>query len=146
MKIDFYHLVPGQLDTVLARIADRVVSEGERLLVVSADERQRAAIDVALWTTPADGFLPHAREGAGDDAAQPVLIAAEPVAANGARNVALVDGAWREAALGFARAFHFFDDATIDDARAAWRGLAGREGVERRFWKQSEGGRWEQAA
>ncbi len=146
MKVDFYHLAAGQLDAVLARIADRLVGDGERLLVVSGNERQRAAVDTTLWTTPPDSFLPHAREGSGDDAAQPVLIAAAPVAANGARNVALIDGLWRDAALDFARAFHFFDDGSIEAARDAWRGLAARDGVERRFWRQTETGRWEQAA
>ena len=41
---------------------------------------------------------------------QPVLIAPDCEAANGARHVALVDGVWRDEALGFERAFHFFDD------------------------------------
>jgi DNA polymerase-3 subunit chi len=75
-----------------------------------------------------------------------VLIADAPAAANGARFVILADGEWRDEALGFERAFHFFDDDQVAAARAAWRGLAGREGVERRYWKQDEDGRWEQAA
>lgn len=143
MKVDFYHLAAGQLASVLARIADKLLDEGERLLVVSADASQRTALDQALW---ADGFLPHAQAGGGEDESQPVLIAAEPVAANAARNVALVDGVWRGEALDFARAFHFFDDGSIAAARAAWRDLAASEGVERRFWKQGENGRWERAA
>jgi DNA polymerase-3 subunit chi len=75
-----------------------------------------------------------------------VLIAEAPVAGNGARNVALADGVWRDAALEFDRAFHFFDEDRIAEARAAWKGLADREGIERRYWKQNEAGRWEQAA
>lgn len=146
MKVDFYHLAAGQLDAVLARIAGRLVDEGERLLVVSGDAGQRRALDQALWAIPPESFLPHAQAGAGEDADQPVLIAEAPVAVNAARNVALVDGIWREEALGFARAFHFFDDGSIDAARAAWRGLGAHDAVERRFWKQGEGGRWERAA
>lgn len=146
MKVDFYHLAGGQLDAVLARIAGRLVDEGERLLVVSGDAGQRRALDQALWAVPPESFLPHAQSGTGEDADQPVLIADMPVAANAARNVALVDGVWREEALGFARAFHFFDDGAIDAARAAWRALAGHADVERRFWKQNDAGKWEQAA
>ena len=48
--------------------------------------------------------------------------------------------------LGFDRAFHFFDEEHIRAARLAWKGLAGREGLERRYWKQNDAGRWEQAA
>ncbi len=76
----------------------------------------------------------------------PVLIAADTVPVNGARHVALVDGVWRDAALGFDRAFHFFDDGSIAAARAAWKALAGRDDVQRNFWKQDEAGRWTKAA
>ena len=81
--------------------------------------------------------------GAGDDAAQPILLAPDVNAANRARNIALVDGEWRDEALDFDRAFHFFDEARIRSARAAWKGLANRDGVERRYWKQNDAGRWE---
>ena len=84
---------------------------------MGADAAQRTAIDRLLWDYAADSFLPHACAGAGDDGAQPILIAGEVNAANGARHVALIDGEWREAALAFDRAFHFFDDERIEEAR-----------------------------
>jgi len=34
----------------------------------------------------------------------------------------------------------------IAEARAAWKALADRDGIERRYWKQNDEGRWEQAA
>lgn len=141
MQVDFYHLGQDPLHRVLASIAGRVLAGGGRLLVVTGDEGQAAAIDEQLWEGPADGFLAHGREGAD----QPVLIAASCAAGNGARHVALIDGLWRDEATGFDRAFHFFDDGSIEAARAAWRGLKAREGVEPRYWKQEEG-RWRQVA
>lgn len=147
MQVDFYHLTATPLERALPRIAERVLESGQRLLVVSARDDQRAAIDRALWDYAPDSFLPHAVAGSIDDAAQPVLIAADSeAAANGARHVALIDGEWRDAALGFDRAFHFFDEGAIAAARAAWKALADRDGVERRYWKQDERGRWSQAA
>ena len=146
MQVDFYHLTVQPLDHVLPRIAERVVEGGGRLLVVAETAEQRAALDKLLWTYAPESFLPHAQAGAADDAAQPILIADTPDPANAAHNVALVDGVWREEALGFDRAFHFFDADRIAEARIAWKGLAEREGVERRYWKQTETGRWEQAA
>jgi len=143
VQVDFYHLTARPLDRVLPRIAERVLDNGERLLIVSSDQSQRDTLDRALWTYAVEAFLPHAQAGAGDDSAQPVLIAAEPVANNGARNLAIVDGEWRDDALGFDRAFHFFDDDKITEARLAWRNLAEKPGVERRYWKQTERG-WEQ--
>ena len=145
MKVDFYHLTRSPLDRVLPRIAQRLHDDGERLLLLSEDADQRRHLDMLLWTYAPDSFLPHAEAGAGDDACQAVLIAAEPTDANAARNVAIVDGNWRDAALTFDRAFHFFGEDHIAAARAAWKGLADREGIERRYWRQGDGG-WEQAA
>ena len=34
----------------------------------------------------------------------------------------------------------------IVEARQAWKALGERGGIERRYWKQSEGGGWEQLA
>ena len=146
MQVDFYHLTATPLDRALPQIAAKVVEGGQRLLIVSAQAEQLAGIDRLLWSYRADSFLPHAQIGAGDDTRQPILIADDVVAANAARHVALVDGEWREAALDFDRAFHFFEDEHIRSAREAWRALGGRDGIERRYWKQNDAGRWEQAA
>lgn len=145
MQVDFYQL-STPLERALPQIAQRVLASGERLLVVSGSEAQRSAIDRSLWAVPPDSFLPHAQAGADDDADQPVLIAPEPVAGNAAKHIALIDGVWRDDALGFDRVFHFFDGETVTAAREAWKALADRDGVERRFWKQDEAGRWQQAA
>jgi DNA polymerase III subunit chi len=146
MQVDFYHLTAAPLDRVLPQIAEKVLAGGHRLLIVAGDEAQRRHLDRLLWTYAPDSFLPHGCRGGGDDEGQPVLIAAEVDAANRARHVALVDGVWRDDALDFDRAFHLFDEGAIRPARAAWKALADRDGVERRYWKQNDQGRWEQAA
>lgn len=146
MQVDFYHLTQLPLERILPQIAEKVLAGGGRLLVVSDDAGQRAAIDQLLWSYAPEGFLAHAQAGGEGDALQPVLIDGVVAAPNGARNVALADGVWRDEALDFDRAFHFFDEERIVEARAAWRALADRAGVERRYWKQNEAGRWEQVA
>jgi len=145
MQVDFYHLTTRPLERVLPSIAERVLARGDRLLIVAGESRL-PALDKLLWTYRADSFLPHACAGAESDADQPVLLSAEVAAGNGARNVALADGAWRDAALDFERAFHFFDEDRIIEARQAWKALADHAGVERRYWKQGEAGGWEQLA
>ncbi|WP_375396338.1 DNA polymerase III subunit chi [uncultured Sphingomonas sp.] len=146
MQVDFYHLTTMPLDRVLPRIAERVLEGGGRLVVVSADERQRSALDRLLWTYSADSFLPHALAGGDADHRQPVLIAGDLAAPNQARHAAIVDGEWRDAALAFDRAFHFFDEEWIAAARIAWQTLADRPDAERRYWKQNDAGRWERLA
>ncbi|HEX7695640.1 MAG TPA: DNA polymerase III subunit chi [Sphingomonas sp.] len=146
MQVDFYHLTATPLERALPSIAQRVVASGGRLLVVSDDAGQRGAIDRLLWAYAPDSFLPHGQVGEGDEGEQPVLISAAPVPLNSARNIALIDGRWREEALTFDRAFHFFDGDRIAEAREAWKSLAAHEGVERNYWKQGENGRWSKAA
>ncbi len=147
MQVDFYHLTQLPLERALPRIAERVIAAGGRLLIVAGEASQRARLDQLLWTYAPDSFLPHGQAGGPDDDRQPVLIAAEAgTAANGARNVALADGVWREEALGFERVFHFFGEERIAEARIAWKALADRDGVERNYWKQNAQGRWEKAA
>lgn len=138
MRVDFYHLTARPLEQVLPSICEKVLAAGERLLVVAGADRL-ARLDEALWTYARDSFLPHGRER---PEVQPILLSAEPDRANGATNIALADGRWRDEALGFERAFYFFDDSGRDEARAAWRALKGRPEVEPRYWKQDERGKW----
>ena len=98
-----------------------------------------------LWDQGPASFIPHGLAGGADDSRQPVLLSTGPDAANAARNLLIADGKWREAALAFRRAFYLFDQATIEDARGAWKSLAGRDGVERHYWAQ-EDGRWTEKA
>lgn len=146
MQVDFYHLTVTPLDRALPQIAEKVLVSGARLLIVSESVTQRAALDRLLWSYAPESFLPHAQAGSDNDAVQPILLGDIPDPTNGARYIALVDGVWRDATLGFDRAFHFFDADRIDAARVAWKALAERDNVERRYWRQNDAGRWEQAA
>ncbi|MET0249372.1 MAG: DNA polymerase III subunit chi [Sphingobium sp.] len=143
MQVDFYQLSRDPVEQVLPAIAERVLGLGERLLVVTADDAQRARISDGLWAGSPDSFLAHGSAEEARAAVQPILLAQDCMATNGARHVALADGQWRDEALGFDRAFYFFDAQTIDGARASWRTLAKREGVTPRFWRQ-EGRKWVQ--
>ncbi|RVQ66900.1 DNA polymerase III subunit chi [Croceicoccus ponticola] len=140
MRVDFYHLSRDPAPMALAQIAAKALEQGQRLFVVSDDDAQRAALSDALWS--AAGFLANGEVGDRGAELQPVLIAPKVgPAANGAKVVALADGRWRDDALAFDRTMLFFDAATIDGARAAWRTLGERDDVERHYWKLVDG-RW----
>ena len=145
MRVDFYQLGAAQPDSVIAAIAGKLLDEGQRLLVISADEALLSRLDRQLWDQGAASFLPHALAGGEDDTAQPILLSTGTDAPNLARNMLIADGAWREAALAYDRAFYLFDAATLDGARLAWKLLAGRDGVERNYWAL-EDGRWTKKA
>ena len=141
MQVDFYQLGQAAVEDVATSLAEKLLAQGERLLIVAADEAFLSRLDRMLWDNGPTGFLPHAIAGGADDARQPILLSTSPDAPNLARNVLIADGEWREASLGYDRAFYLFDNATLEGARLAWKLLAGREGVDRRYWAQ-EDGKW----
>jgi DNA polymerase-3 subunit chi len=141
MLVDFYQLGGSSPEQIIASIAGKLLAEDGRLLVVAGDEGMLARLDRTLWDQGDTNFLPHGIAGGPDDARQPILLSTSPDAPNLARNMLIADGEWREAALSYDRAFYLFDGDTLEGARLAWKLLAGREGVERRYWAQ-EDGKW----
>ena len=144
MRVDFYQLSRDPAEAAIPLIARKVLSDGDRLLVVSADEGQRQRISRALWSFKAESFLANGHAGEGHEDRQPILLSESTQAANGATFLVIADGQWRESDVPFARTFYLFDDATVQQARQVWRTLRAREGVEHYYWKQQDG-RWVEA-
>jgi DNA polymerase-3 subunit chi len=145
MQLDFWQLSRDPVERVVALIAERTRSAGERLLVVADDEAQRAAMSEALWDAKPAAFLANGEAGGPHAARQPILLSAACEPANGAKYVVLADGVWREGAEAFERAFLLFGEAAVDGARAVWRQFDGREDVERSYYAQ-EDGKWARKA
>ncbi len=145
MQVDFYQLGQTPFEQVIASLAEKLLAQDARLLIVAEDETLLARLDRMLWDLGATSFLPHGLAGGTDDARQPILLSTSPDAPNLARNMLIADGQWREAALSYDRAFYLFGQDALEGARLAWKLLAGRDGVERNFWAQ-EDGRWVQKA
>ncbi len=144
MQVDFYQLTRDPAEKILPALAAKLLSENARLLIVSSNEKQLTDISTALWTHKPDSFLANAiADGGQGDLVQPILLSGQAHASNGAKNIALADGEWRDAALQFDRAFYLFPPERTDDARTAWRTLGEAEGVERKYWRQ-DGGKWVQ--
>ena len=143
MQVDFYQLAGTPAEQVIASLAEKVLDSDGHLLVVAEDEAFLSRLDRILWDQGGTSFLPHGLAGGSDDARQPILLSTSPDAPNQARNMLIADGTWREAALTYDRSFYLFDSASLEGARLAWKLLAGREGVERRYWAQQDG-KWVQ--
>jgi DNA polymerase III subunit chi len=144
VQVDFYQLGGIAPEPVIASIAQKVLSAEGRLIVIAEDEAYLARLDRMLWDQGPTSFLPHGLAGS-DDARQPILLSRSPDAPNLARNALIADGVWRESVLSYDRSFLLFDDETLKRAREAWKSLAAREGVERRYWAL-ESGKWAQKA
>jgi DNA polymerase-3 subunit chi len=140
VQVDFYQLAGTPAEQVIASISEKVLESDGRLLIVAQDEAYLARLDRQLWVG-GPIFLPHGLAGGSDDSRQPILLSTSPDAPNHARNMLIADGTWREAALTYDRSFYLFDNDTLEGARLAWKLLAGREGVDRRYWAR-EGSKW----
>jgi len=146
MQVDFYQLSDDPVERVLPAIAQKLLDQGDRLLVIDGRPGHLDRLSRALWEWKPESFLAHGLAGGEDEAMQPVLLSAEGgPPANAARHIAMTDGQWRDEALGYDRAFFFFDEQTLEAARACWRMVKGRDGVEPRFWRQDRR-RWVQVA
>jgi DNA polymerase-3 subunit chi len=140
MKLDFWQITDDPVEKVVTLIAKRVLGEGERVLVVSADSQQRAAISRALWQAGPESFLANAETDAPGAEQQPILLSGDLAAPNGASHAILADGTFRDT-QGFARVFLLFPPDAAPAARQAWRAQDGRTDVERAYFAQ-EDGRW----
>jgi DNA polymerase III subunit chi len=141
MQVDFYQLAGTPAEQVIASLAEKVLAANGRLLVIAEDEAFLARLERMLWADSSSSFLPHGLAGGADDARQPILLSTSPDAPNLARNMLIADGLWRDSALTYDRSFFLFDNDTLEAARGAWKSLAGREGVDRRYWAR-EDGKW----
>ncbi|MFN7397689.1 MAG: DNA polymerase III subunit chi [Sandaracinobacter sp.] len=147
IDISFYHCTRAPANEVAIRLAEKALAGGQRLLVISARERLET-LDRLLWIHTDHSFLPHALAGGAHDADQPILLseAAEP--ANGARLLLSLEAGLPTALEGFDRLLNLFEDGTPAHtrARADWKALSARDGVERSYWQQTERGGWQKQA
>src|SRR5689334_16807280 len=91
--IGFYHLTRTGLAQALPKLLERTLAAGQRAMVLCPTEDSVAALDKALWEAPDPDWLPHGTPADGDPDLQPVWLATEDSAPNGARFLLLVDGA-----------------------------------------------------
>lgn len=139
-EVSFYQLSRDPVERVVPLLAAKALEGGGRLLVVSGDPARRAALSEALWAREG-AFLANGEAGAPYAGRQPVLLAENCEAANGARTAILADGEWRGEAAGFDRAMVLFGQEQIEAARALWLELSGA-GHAVRIFKQEPDGRW----
>ncbi|MFN3989104.1 MAG: DNA polymerase III subunit chi [Erythrobacter sp.] len=140
IKLDFWQVTDDPIEKVVVLIARRTLDNGARLLIVSDNSDQRAAISRALWQAGAESFLAHGEADAPGAERQPILLSPSLEAPNGANHVVFADGRFRETA-GFARVFLLFTPEDAPHAREAWSAQNGRTDIERAYYAQ-ENRRW----
>ncbi|MDZ4088713.1 MAG: DNA polymerase III subunit chi [Tabrizicola sp.] len=145
----FFHLMQSAPADTLAVNAPRALGQGWRVMVRGTDPAALDLLDQALWLKGGDdSFLPHGLDGGPHDADQPVLLGlGQPV--NGAKVLALIDGAEATDAeiAAMERVWVLFDGndpARLQAARAQWKAMT-TAGHAAQYWSE-ESGRWEKKA
>jgi DNA polymerase-3 subunit chi len=146
-EIGFYHLTRGSADQALPYLLGRTLAAGQRACVVCATEERVAALDAALWLCPEPDWLPHGTRGMGHAELQPIWLATDDAAPNGARFLFLMDGMASERLAAFDRVFDLFDGNAPDSVAAArLRWTAAKSGGHTlSYWRQTPNG-WERKA
>lgn len=147
-KVLFYHLTRSSAEETLRTLLPRALSQGWPVMVRGGDAAALDHLDARLWQGEDEDFLPHGREGGPHDALQPVLIGTG-AAVNGARAVALIDGAPADLdeARHLERLWVLFDagnDARLQAARDLWRRVVAAD-LPAEYWSE-ESGRWQMKA
>ena len=146
-EIGFYHLTRSSLEQALPQLLGRTLAAGERAVVVCGTAARVAALDQALWECAEPNWLPHGTAADGDAELQPIWLATDDAAPNGARFLFLVDGASSARLEAFTRVFDLFDgndDAAVQAARARWT-AAKAAGHALSYWQQGPKGWTKQA-
>ena len=144
--IAFYHLTRTGAEQALPALLGRTLAAGERAAVMCGDAARLAALDAALWECPEPDWLPHGTARDGDPDLQPIWLALDDVAPNGARFLFLLHGARSDRLDAFARVFDLFDgrdDLAVAAARERWA-AAKAAGHQLTYWQQGERG-WQRA-
>lgn len=140
----FYHLTRSGPEETLNSLLTRALQAGWSVMIRSPNAERLTHLDNKLWLEPEDGFLPHGREDGPEAARQPVLLGAGP-AVNGAKGVALLDGAdalpGEEALERLWVLFDGNDPTAVQTARSLWTRLTAA-GMAAQYWSE-ESGRWE---
>jgi DNA polymerase-3 subunit chi len=140
-------LTTTSLEQALPRVLEKVLSLGQRAVVVAGSEERVEALAGALWTYDDRSFLPHGTARDGNAADQPIWLTTREENPNAAQMLVLVDGAVADTVAAWPSVCIFFDsgdEAALAATRQRWRDWKAAGHVVK-YFKQGERGGWEQA-
>jgi len=144
----FYHLERRSLEDILPGLVEKSLQRGWRAAIKTDSSERSDALDALLWTYDDQSFLPHAQQGDGEAAGQPVLITVEDGNPSAAQIFFYVGGALPSDWSGLnelARVVLLFDgrdETALASARAAWKD-AKAGGHDVTYWKETPSGKFE---
>ncbi len=149
-EVLFYHLTQTPLEQAVPGILEKCLERGWKVTLRCGSAERAEALNRSLWTYREDSFLPHGMARDGDPARQPIYLTAGDEVPNGADILFLADGASAAPSemSRFIRTLLMFDghdEASVGDARTAWKAVTGA-GLKAVYWAQTDAGGWAKKA
>ncbi|MEF2070977.1 DNA polymerase III subunit chi [Consotaella aegiceratis] len=144
-EVLFYHLTESRMEEALPDLLERSLARGWRVVVQTASEERRDALDHLLWTFRDDSFLPHGTDTETSGALQPILLTvSDDQAANDPQVRFMVDGAVPASLSAYDRGVYMFDGHDPDQVASARLRWAAEKaaGHTVTYWQQTEDRRW----
>lgn len=145
--IRFYHLTKTPEAQALPQIAAKAHLAGGHIVIRCVDAAQVEALNDALWTYKADGFLPHGAKEDGYAAQQPIWLTEGDDNPNGAKTLIAATGCTPADLAEYDLCCIMLDgriEAQVLAGREAWKAYKDA-GHTLSYWQQTDAG-WEKKA
>lgn len=142
--IQFYHLLSTSPERAVPKLMEKALATGSKVVMLLPNAAALKTMSDALWSTPADGFLPHGgpSDGRADD--QPIYLTTSDENPNHADLLCILGGAIPASLPEYAKVLDIFDgsnEADVQRARERWS-THKAAGHKLQYIKQQPGGGW----
>jgi DNA polymerase III subunit chi len=147
-EVFFYHLGEQPLKQVLPQLIAKGLQRNLKMAVQTPEKEKLSILSEMLWAAEDVAFLPHGLSDDDNAAHQTVVLCASLENPNRATVRFYLEGAVPHSMDGLTRAVIMFDgddESAVEQARGEWKRLKA-EGHEISYWKQDEGGKWQNQA
>jgi DNA polymerase-3 subunit chi len=148
IRIGFYHLQKSSLEHALPLLLAKILSTGQRAVVMAGSAERVSFLDQHLWTSEPDSWLPHGTARDGNADLQPIYLTERDENPNNAQVLLLTDGVVSHRLADFSRCLMLFDgkdEAALDASRALWAEWKSR-GFDLTYYQQTDRGGWQEKA
>lgn len=142
--VQFYHLISTSRERAMARLMEKALTSGARVVILCEDDAAIRRMSDALWTDNPDGFIPHDVATSPHAANNPIILCTEATNPNNATIMCILNGTVPPNAAQFAKLLDVFDGSREDAviaARERWSHYKSL-GFSLQYVKQQPGGGW----
>ena len=142
--IQFYHLLSTSRERAVPKLMEKALSSGSKVVMLLDNDAALKAMSDALWSSHAEGFLPHGTSKEPHADQQPILLALVDTNPNGADILCVLDGSSPASLSQYTKVLDVFDgtdETAVAAARQRWSAYKDA-GHALQYVKQQPGGGW----